>query len=325
MDQITGQNPSPADDLRVVARPAGARGGPVFPALTELGLDPESREWLDGLRSPAAERHAVLARLHGLLLHAARHEAARRNGWLRLSGPDLDHLARQAAAEALTAITAQLDGFCGQSRFSTWASKFVMSCVSAAAGRRFWQTRTLSLEQEDWDRLPSRLQPHEGAEQNELLCAVRRAVDEDLSSEQRTVFTAVTLHGVPATALAAALGSNRNAIYKALFEARRILRARLAANGKDHAQPGLDYLLAADPGDAGCDVAFHVLDRCAQAELNGTGPENRFPGVAAHLRRCQACHQDYQGLLAAVARLRVRRVCEMTDVPASPAPMRQVS
>ena len=65
---------------------------------------------------------------------------------------------------------------------------------------------------------------------------MRRAVDEDLSSEQRTVFTAVTLHGVPATALAAALGSNRNAIYKALFEARRILRARLAANGKDHAQ-----------------------------------------------------------------------------------------
>ena len=49
-------------------------------------------------------------------------------------------------------------------------------------------------------------------------------------------------------------------------------------------------------------VAFHVLDRCAEAELNGTGPESRFPGVAAHLRRCEACHQDYQGLLAAVAR-----------------------
>ena len=95
MDQITGQNPSPADDLRAVARSAEARGGPVFPALTEHGPDPESREWLDGLRSPPAERHAVLARLHGLLLHAARHEAARRNGWLRLSGPDLDHLARQ--------------------------------------------------------------------------------------------------------------------------------------------------------------------------------------------------------------------------------------
>ena len=82
----------------------------------------------------------------------------------------------------------------------------------------------MSLDQEDWDRLSSGLQPDERAERNELLSALRRAVDEDLSGEQRTVFTAVTLHGVPGTALATALRSNRNAIYKALFEARRILR-----------------------------------------------------------------------------------------------------
>ena len=264
---------------------------------------------MDGLHSPAAERDAVLARLHGLLLQVARHEAGRRNGWLRLSSPDRDDLARQAAADALTAITAQLDGFCGQSRFSSWASKFAVLAVSATAGRRCWQTRTLSLDREDWDWLPSSLQPHERAEWSELLSALRRAVDEDLSGEQRTVFTAVTLHGVPAAALATALESNRNAIYKALFEGRRILRARLTANGRDLAHlpgapwtgpPWLDGLLGADPGDAGCDVAFHVLDRYAEAELNRTGPESRFPGVAAHLRRCQACHQDYQGLLAAV-------------------------
>jgi RNA polymerase sigma-70 factor (ECF subfamily) len=332
-----------------VARPGGAQGGPAFPASftgaargllaarlaglsetpavavlmtampvsrvtvmsrrAEPGLDPESRGWMGGLQSPAAERDAVLARLHGLLLHVARYEAGRRNGWLRLSGPDRDDLARQAAADALDAITAQLDGFRGQSRFRTWASKFAVFGVSATAGRRFWQARTLSLDQEDWDRLPCSLQPPERAERNELLPALRRAVDEDLSGEQRTVFTAVTLHGVPTTVLAPALGSSRNAVYKALFEARRILRARLAADGRDLAYlpgalwtgpPWLDDLLGADPGDTGCDLAFHVLDRYAEAELNGTGPDNRFPGVAAHLRRCEACYQDYQGLLAAV-------------------------
>ncbi len=264
---------------------------------------------MDGLQSPAAGRGAVLARLHGLLLRLARREAGRRNRWLGLSGPDRDDLARQAAADALRAITAQLDGFRGQSRFSSWASKFVIFSVAAAAGRRFWQTRTMSLDQQDWHRLPSGLQPHERAERNELLPALRRAVDEDLSGEQRTVFTAVALHGVPADALATALGSNRNAVYKALFEARRILRARMAANGGDLAYlpgalltgpPWLDDLLAADPGDAGCDLAFHVLDRYAEAELSGTGPESRFPAVAAHLRRCEACPQDHQGLLAAV-------------------------
>ena len=103
--------------------PLGPRGGPAFPALftdaagnarraspgwlpwrgrrvtvmsrqAEPGLDRESREWMDVLRSAAAERDAVLARLHGLLLHAARQEAARRNRWLRLNGPDRDDLAR---------------------------------------------------------------------------------------------------------------------------------------------------------------------------------------------------------------------------------------
>jgi RNA polymerase sigma-70 factor, ECF subfamily len=312
MDQITDQAPA---GPTCQAWPSPWRQVTGLWRRAELGLDPESREWMDGLQSPAAQRYAVLARLHGLLLHVARQEAVRRNGWLRLSGPDLDDLARQAAADALTAIAVQLDGFRGQSRFSNWACKFVMFGVSAAAGRRFWQTRTISLDQKNWDRLPCSLQPPERAERNELLSVLRRAVDEDLSGEQRTVFTVVALHGVPTAALATALGSNRNAIYKALFEARRILRARLAASRRDLAYlpgspvtgpPWLEDLLATDPGDAGCDLAFHILDRYAEAELNGTDPGSRFPGVAAHLRRCQACHQDYQGLLAAVEGLHPR-------------------
>jgi hypothetical protein len=199
-----------------------------------------------------------------------------------------------------------------------------LSATPATAGRRFWQTRTLSLDREDWDRLCSGLRPDERAERNELLPVLRREVDEDLSGKQRTVFTAVTLHSVPGTAL----GSNRNAIYKALFEERRILRARLGAIGRDLAHrpgapwispPWLDDLLAADPGDAGCDLAFHVLDRYAEAELNQTGPESRFPGVAAHLRYCEACHQDYRGLLAAVEGPRARPAHEITVMGASAA------
>ena len=213
-------------------------------------------------------------------------EAARRIGWLRLSGPDCDDLARQAAADALTAITTQLDGFRGQSRFRTWASKFAMSGVSAAAGRRFWQTRTMSRDQEAWDRLSSGLQPDERAERSELLSALRRAVDEDLSGEQRTVFTAVTLHGVPAAALATALGSSRNAIYKALFEARCILRSRLAATGRDLAHrrgapwTGPPWRMICSPQTRGCGVRSSVPRtgplRRSRAQPNG--PRKPVPG-----------------------------------------------
>ena len=115
----------------------------------------------------------VLARLHGLLLHVTRRDAARRNRWLRLSGPDLDDLARQAATHALTAITAQLGGFRGQSRFRTWASEFAdVWCVGDGRPPLLADQNNVP-PQEDWDRLCSGLQPDERAERNELPSALR--------------------------------------------------------------------------------------------------------------------------------------------------------
>lgn len=197
------------------------------------GLDAESRSWVEGLRSEGREREAALARLHGLLLRAARHEVHRRSGSLSLRGPELDDVANQAADDALVAITEKIDGFRGQGRFTTWAYKFVMLEVSTKIARHFWRTTTVPMDQEQWDRLPDRLgiQPHEQVAWRDLLAALRRAVDEELTDHQRSVFVAITLNGVPVDAVALELGSNRNAIYKALFDARRKLRASLAANG----------------------------------------------------------------------------------------------
>jgi RNA polymerase sigma-70 factor (ECF subfamily) len=56
-------------------------------------------------------------------------------------------------------------------------------------------------------------------------------VDQELTARQRRVFAALVLNGVPLDTLVIELGTNRNAIYKTLFDARRKLRAALAANG----------------------------------------------------------------------------------------------
>jgi RNA polymerase sigma-70 factor (ECF subfamily) len=56
-------------------------------------------------------------------------------------------------------------------------------------------------------------------------------IDTVLTDRQRRIFVSIVLNEVPVDALAAELGSNRNAIYKALFDARRKLRAALVANG----------------------------------------------------------------------------------------------
>ena len=196
-------------------------------------LDAESAEWTRTLESTGLVREQALARLHELLLRIARGELRRRGGQHPISGPELDDLAHQAAADALLAITGKLSGFRGESRFTTWAYRFVILEVSTKLGRHFWQKPTVALDAEDWDRLPDRfgMDPAEQAQWQGLVDALRRAVDEDLTERQRQVFVAIVLQGVPLDALVVQLGSNRNAIYKTLFDARRKLRAALAANG----------------------------------------------------------------------------------------------
>ena len=197
------------------------------------GPDVDSAEWLRVLAGTGPQREEGLARLHALLLRIARAEVARRGPRLRLTGPELDDLAYQAAADALIAITSKLGQFRGESRFTTWAYKFVIFEVSTKIGRHFWRHPTVPFDAEVWERLPDRFgfDPAREAEWRDLVVALRRAVDEELTTRQRRVFVALVLNGVPLDALVIELASNRNAIYKILFDARRKLRAALAANG----------------------------------------------------------------------------------------------
>jgi RNA polymerase sigma-70 factor (ECF subfamily) len=196
-------------------------------------LDEETAQWLATLGGTGEVRERAIGRLHEMLLGIARAELHRRNGQHPVTGPELDDLAHQAANDAVLAITTKLAQFRGESRFTTWAYRFVILEVSAKLGRHFWQRPAVVFGAEDWDRLPDRfgVWPEEHAQYRDLVAAVRRAVEQELTARQRQVFVAIVVNGVPLDALAAQLGSSRNAIYKTMFDARRKLRAALAANG----------------------------------------------------------------------------------------------
>ena len=168
-----------------------------------------------------------------MLVRIAHREVRRRGPRLHITGPELEDLAYQAAADALVAITGKVGQFRGESRFTTWAYKFVIFEVSAKIGRHFWRNPGVPFDAEDWERLPDRFgfDPAQQAEWRDLLAALHRAVDTELTARQRQVFVAIVLNAVPLDTLVIELGSNRNAIYKTLFDARRKLRAALAANG----------------------------------------------------------------------------------------------
>jgi RNA polymerase sigma-70 factor (ECF subfamily) len=198
-------------------------------------LDEESRKWLRCLEGTdgAAERERGQARLHEFLLQTARAELHRRTRPAGVEGRERDDLAHQAADDALLAITGKLDRFRGDSRFTTWAYKFVILEVSAKLGRHYWRNPTVPSGGDAWEQIPDRIgaDPADLAESRELAGALRQAVSEVLSERQRQVFVAVIVDGVPLDALAAELGSTRNALYKTMFDARRKIRAHLVANG----------------------------------------------------------------------------------------------
>ncbi len=194
-------------------------------------MDEQSRRWLRELAGDGAGRHAASARLHALLLAGARSELVRRRGSHPLTGVEIDDLANQAADDAFVAVTAKLEQFRGESRFTTWAYRFVVLEVSAKLGRHFWMRPDVRLDSGEWEQLPDRfgIAPDEQAERRELIELVNRVVREQMTEHQRKVFVALVIQQVPLDALVEQLGSSRNAIYKVMFDARRKLRAAFDA------------------------------------------------------------------------------------------------
>ena len=201
--------------------------------VSESTSDHDSGVWVRGLCASGPAYDETVARLHDLLLRVARAELRRRRAQLPLSGPELDDLAHQAAADAVVAVVRKVEEFRGESRFTTWACKFAIFEVSTKVGRHFWQRPTVAMDSEDWDRLPDRfgLDPARATEWHDVVAALRRAVDDELTDHQRRIFVTIVLDAVPLDTLVAELGTTRNAIYKTLFDARRKLRAALVTHG----------------------------------------------------------------------------------------------
>jgi RNA polymerase sigma-70 factor (ECF subfamily) len=200
-----------------------------------IQMEPE--RWIEQLTPGHPRRERTVKTLHEMLLRVAFYELARRRGQLgSIRGPEFDDLAQQAADDALVGVLAGLDGFQRRSRFTTWAYKFVIYEVSAKVARHAWRRQPPSRDELALERLPDALAPKPGdrLERREELDALSAAIRQ-LSERQREVFVAVALNDVPIDVVALRFGSNRNAIYKNLFDARRSLRARMAAAG--HALP----------------------------------------------------------------------------------------
>jgi RNA polymerase sigma-70 factor (ECF subfamily) len=197
-------------------------------------MDKESEDWLKDLSAEGSLRDDTLGRLHSLMVRVARAEAGRRRGKLPpRTVAELDDLCLEAANDAVAAITRKLRTFQGLSRFTTWASKFVVLEISSRLRRHAWRDRRIEWSAAAWERLASSdLTADRALEQQEQLDLLREAMAQHLTDRQRMILTAAVMEEVPIDVLAERLGSSRGAVYKALHDARSKLREAVT-------QPGL--------------------------------------------------------------------------------------
>lgn len=195
-------------------------------------------EWLDELKSIGTDQARAIEDLRAYLLRAARYSLDRQRHELEgLPPTEIEQLAEDCAQDALLAILKHLDEFRFESKFTTWAYKFAVNIALNAGRREIWKHVSLDklLEQElpvleaQEDR--TSVDPRLAALQDEIWNTVREIIAHDLTEHQRQAFTAIVFDDVPLDEIAQLWGSNRNAIYKLLHDARRKLKAELKTRG----------------------------------------------------------------------------------------------
>lgn len=200
-----------------------------------------NEEWLHDLRASGAAQEAAISDLRNLLLRTVLFFFSRNlgdfKGWAH---DEILQLAEDCTQEALIAIMNHLSDFRGDSKFTTWAYKFAINIALMTARRERW--KGIALDRlpfsddgalSEWvirDKSPG-LAPDQSTMQVEVREIIQEVIEHDLTDNQRRVLLMMVFNEVPMDEVVRRLGTNRNAIYKMLHDARRKLKRSLQARG----------------------------------------------------------------------------------------------
>lgn len=148
--------------------------------------------------------------------------------------------AEDGAQEALIAVMNHLSDFRGDSKFTTWAYKFAINIALMTSRRERW--KSVSLDQISFAKNGLLAEavirsespgsaPDQSALQGEVGDIIQEVIEHDLTDKQRQILIMMVFNEVPMDEVVRQLGTNRNAIYKILHDARRKLKSSMQARG----------------------------------------------------------------------------------------------
>lgn len=208
-----------------------------------MTINRTNQEWLQDLNAVGSRQEAALADLRDLLLRASLYFFSRNLGDLKgLDQEEILQRAEDCAQDALIAVLDHLRDFRGDSKFTTWAYKFAINKSMMAARRERWMGVSLDelassaeghfLEWTIQDKSEGTT-PEQSAMQGEIQGILQHVIEHDLTEKQRRVLFMMVFNEVPLDEVVRHLGTNRNAVYKLLHDARRKLKSGLQARGFD--------------------------------------------------------------------------------------------
>ena len=210
--------------------------------------DRTNEEWIADLRADGDVQAEAITELKDRLERGIYYYLSRERSDLSdLSETELRHMAGDMAQDAVLRILENLDSFRGDSQFTTWAIRIAVRVAISDLRRARYRDFSLDTLTADGDFLPQTanpvagdkpLAPERAAERADVLEKIRTALSDVLTERQFQALYAVAIKGVSADVVAEELGTNRNALYKLLHDARRKLRPHFEDDGLS-----LEYML----------------------------------------------------------------------------------
>lgn len=186
-----------------------------------------SDDWVTRLSSNGAEREDAIEELTRLLVRGLSKSMSNRYG--NAVQPD------DVVQEAMLKILDSLDTFAGRSRFTTWAMTIATRVAISEMRRKHYQDVSLdsitSGENLSFEIAagPS-MRDEEQIDRAKVLSTLHQLIESELSVKQREAIQAL-LSGLPVEEIASRTGSNRNAVYKLIHDARVRLKSGLERSG----------------------------------------------------------------------------------------------
>ncbi|MEQ8211371.1 MAG: sigma-70 family RNA polymerase sigma factor [Lacipirellulaceae bacterium] len=185
------------------------------------------QEWVTKLSNSGEEQESALTELRELL--------RRRLERAFYSNAKVDEaFIEDAVQDGLLAVLDSLNDFQGRSQFTTWATTITIRIAMTEMRRRRWKDVSLDQLQESQPtaiRQSSSGSSAEGEMQRaQMIEKMQQIIREQLTDKQRIALQA-ELQGMPQEEIGRRTGSNRNAIYKLVHDARKRLKKGMLEAG----------------------------------------------------------------------------------------------